>query len=300
MQAPIITCPSCREPIAVDSRFCEYCHHEIPLPNGELSLEDRVRATLIAVSAMLLRGGALALVVFIAIWIGVAILNNWTRVGAATTSAPTSGGSVFDWTPTPSREITAAATSTPAPSNTAVPSTALAAPTAEPAPTHTPAPTNTSLPTETPPPTSTPAPTDTPTLTWTPIPEIFLQEGDSWRENGVSLFFDVTGFEANGLRYDLMLTNQTGQDLVGSVNSKNMRLRTNTGQVIDPKIDSVAGKLAVRGDFVLRDGETLVITQGGLLRFTEIANPEITHVDFEVFNLTPRIQRATWRVALPR
>lgn len=281
MTVQIIKCAKCGRSIESDSRFCEYCHHQLPVPKVRRTSTERLRLFMKARRnhALLFVGG---------IAVGVAVQVQLASVIAGNPPQPNgSRASVFEPTATTMLEATKVPTTLVLPTFTAQAATA-------PVPSATPLPTNTPLPT------STPLPTNTPVPTLTPIPEVYVQEGDYWRENGVEVFFDVTGIQANGFMYDLWITNRTGGEIVGAVNSQNFRLITNTGLVIDPKVETVAGNLSVRGNFVLGDGETLVIVQGGLLRFMEIADANITHVDFDLLTLTPRIQRAKWRIILPR
>ena len=194
----------------------------------------------------------------------------------------------------------------PASSDTPTP-TPTSSPTDEP-----PSPTNTPLPSDTPsstptlpPPTPTPLPTDTPTTsptstpTNTPIPEVRLEVGQSWEEEGVILTVQWVKFNEKGfIDMGVLFENESGGQVAFSWDETNVSLVDNLGNWYEQPWCN-------EDEIVLGHGESYPIHSCNGSRDALFFQPNTTFFNSDVTEMTltfrklSRIDQVKWRIVVP-
>ena len=186
---------------------------------------------------------------------------------------------------------------------TVISTTSTLLPSSTPQPTYLPASTAGPQPTLTAVPTAIPVPTAT-AISTTP-PGTILEPGQTWYEDGLALTLNASPPTGDRLSIDLAVENQAAgsQPIVSIIDPTMVRLTANTGEsvtIVPPVQHSVrTGSGFTRAtNMTLALGDRFVLAQGGFFRF-DFANPNVTSVTIEVVNFA-RIERAAWRVVIPR
>lgn len=296
-----ITCPKCQTENPQEAEHCQNCGTFMGKRESTVVefLSPKYPKTFIirdeAHRAKLVRGSLLFLFTFYALgfvtyWLAFAPRSEAEESPAPITSstAPQSAGIAA-----PSQVI----------ATTVISATSILLPTNTPQPTYLPAPTAVPKPTVTPTPTALPLPTATPIST-TP-PGTVLEPGQTWYEDGLALTLNANPPTGDRLSIDLVIENQAAgpQPIVSTVDPTMVRLTANTGEsvTIVPFVQHSVrtGSGFTRATNVtLAQGDRFVLAQGGFFRF-DFANPNVTSITIEVVNFT-RIERAAWRVVIPR
>ena len=175
--------------------------------------------------------------------------------------------------------------------------------------TNTPQPTYLPAPTAVPQPTVTPIPTALPLPTVTPIsttaPGTILEPGQTWYEDGLAITLNANPPTGDRLSIDLIVENQAAgaQPVVSAIDPTMVRLTANTGEIVTI-VPFVQHSVRTGSGFTratnvtLAQGDRFVLAQGGIFKF-DFANPNVTSVTIEVVNFA-RIERAAWRIVIPR
>ena len=181
------------------------------------------------------------------------------------------------------REVAVTVTNTPGPSITPGPS-----PTPTNTPTVTPSPTNTFTP--------TPIPTNSPAESLIP--------GETWREDGLALWFNVAGIDPDKIRFDLILTAEDGRGATFDLRAKNIQLVNMQGESFGPPKSAGSNPIIMgdynyhnrRGKVILNKGDNVTFAKGAIL-FYDFASDESEFVTMEFVDIS-RINIARWRIRI--